>query len=207
MRIFRPSGTSPACRPATLGFTLIELMVTITLLGILISLSLPSFTTWIRNSQVRTVSEALQTGLRTAQGEAVRRNRQVVMSFTNDANPTLNPTTVANGKNWSIQTVASPFINNNVTEFVRAGVLTDVASGVSITGAPKAICFNADGRLMAPTGSAATADCVGTPAAFQVLHPASDRKLNVTVAVGGQVRMCDPQRPALSTASPDGCLP
>ena len=205
MRIFRPSGTSPACRPATLGFTLIELMVTITLLGILISLSLPSFTTWIRNSQVRTVSEALQTGLRTAQAESVRRNRQVVMSFTNDANPTLNPTTVANGKNWSIQTVASPFINNNVTEFVRAGVLTDVASGVSITGAPKAICFNADGRLMAPTGSAATADCAGTPAAFQVLHPASDRTLNVTVAVGGQVRMCDPKRPALSTTSPDGC--
>lgn len=205
MRIFRPSGTSPACRPATLGFTLIELMVTITLLGILISLSLPSFTTWIRNSQVRTVSEALQTGLRTAQAEAVRRNRQVVMSFTNDANPTLNPITVANGKNWSIQTVASPFINNNVTEFVRAGLLTDVASGVSITGAPKAICFNADGRLMAPTGSAATADCAGTPAAFQVSQTASDRPLNVTVAVGGQVRMCDPKRPALSATSPDGC--
>ena len=190
---------------AARGFTLIELMVTITLLGILISLSLPSFTTWIRNSQVRTVSEALQTGLRTAQAEAVRRNRQVVMSFTNDANPTLNPITVANGKNWSIQTVASPFINNNVTEFVRAGLLTDVASGVSITGAPKAICFNADGRLMAPTGSAATADCAGTPAAFQVSQTASDRPLNVTVAVGGQVRMCDPKRPALSTTSPDGC--
>ena len=190
---------------AARGFTLIELMVTITLLGILISLSLPSFTTWIRNSQVRTVSEALQTGLRTAQAEAVRRNRQVVMSFTNDANPTLNPITVANGKNWSIQTVASPFINNNVTEFVRAGLLTDVASGVSITGAPKAICFNADGRLMAPTGSAATADCAGTPAAFQVSQTASDRPLNVTVAVGGQVRMCDPKRPALSATSPDGC--
>ena len=207
MNVTRHGRPTAARAAAARGFTLIELMVTITLLGILISLSLPSFTTWIRNSQVRTVSEALQTGLRTAQAESVRRNRQVVMSFTNDANPTLNPTTVANGKNWSIQTVASPFINNNVTEFVRAGVLTDVASGVSITGAPKAICFNADGRLMAPTGSAATADCVGTPAAFQVLHPASDRKLNVTVAVGGQVRMCDPQRPALSTASPDGCLP
>ena len=194
-----------ACGPVASGFTLIELMVTITLLGILVSLSLPSFITWIRNAQVRTVSEALQTGVRTAQAEAVRRNRQVVMTFTNDANPILNPTAVANGNNWSIQTVASPFINNNVAEFVRSGVLTDVASGVSIFGAPKAICFNANGRLMAPTGSAATANCIGTPATFQVAQTASDRPLTVTVAVGGQVRMCDPKRPALSSTSPDGC--
>ena len=205
MNTTRHGKSTFASGPVASGFTLIELMVTITLLGILISLSLPSFITWIHNSQVRTVAEALQAGLRTAQAEAVRRNRQVVMTFTNDANPTLNPTAVANGKNWSIQTVASPFINNNVAEFVRAGVLTDVASGVGITGAPKAICFNANGRLMAPTGSAATADCVGTPAAFQVTQTASDRPLNVTVAVGGQVRMCDPNRPALSSTSPDGC--
>jgi type IV fimbrial biogenesis protein FimT len=192
-------------RQGARGFTLIELIVTITLLGILIALGLPSFTTWTHNSQVRSVAESLQTGVRLAQAEAVRRNRQVVMAFTNDANPTLNPTAVANGRNWAIQTVASPFVNGNLAEFIRSGVLTDVASGVSISGAPKAICFNANGRLMGPTAAAATADCVSTAATFQVSQSGSDRPLNVTVAIGGQVRMCDPNRPALSTSSPDGC--
>lgn len=187
------------------GFTLLELLVTITLLGILVTLSLPSFTTWIRNTQVRSVAEALQSGVRTAQAEAVRRNRQVIMSFTNDTNPALNPTLAANGKNWSLQTVASPFVNNNAAEFITAGVLGDVASGVAISGAPTVICFNADGRLMGPTGSAATASCVRTPATMQVSQSSSDRPLNVTLSVGGQVRMCDPKRPARSTTSPDGC--
>ena len=194
------------------GFTLIELLVTMVLLGMLTTLALPSFTTWIQNTRVRSVAEALQNGVRTAQAEAVRRNRPVVMTFTNDANPMLDPNAAVSGKNWSMQTVASPFINNNVAEFIRSGVLTDVASGVSIggvvTGASTpvdAVCFNANGRLMASTGTAATANCLGSPMTFAIAQSSSDRPLRVTVSVGGQVRMCDPNRPALSSTSPDGC--
>ena len=60
------------------GFTLVELMVTISLLAILLALAAPSFSTWIRNAQVRTVSDSLQNGIRLAQAEAIRRHRQVV---------------------------------------------------------------------------------------------------------------------------------
>jgi type IV fimbrial biogenesis protein FimT len=176
--------------------------------------ALPSFTEWIRNTQVRSIAEALQNGIRLAQTEAVRRNQDVVMSFTNDSNPTLNPTAVAGGRSWAIQTVAKTYINNNVAEFIRAGVFADMASGVGISGVVTgtatpvlAICFNASGRLLGPTPSSATADCVANPVTFQVSQSGSDRPLNVTVAVGGQVRMCDPNRPALSATSPDGCPP
>ena len=200
-------------RPAVAsGFTLIELIVTITLLGILVALGLPTFTAWIRNSQVRTVAEALQNGLRTAQTEAVRRNQDVVMSFTNDANPQLNPNMVANGRNWSLQTVGSAFVGDGAAEFIKSGVLADVASGVTITISPLstdgAICFNSSGRLAtntAPTGLPSTATCTGTAKTFNIAQTNADRPLRVTVAVGGQVRMCDPQRPALSSTSPDGC--
>jgi type IV fimbrial biogenesis protein FimT len=194
------------------GFTLIELVVAITLLGILIGLGFPSLSLWIHNTQVRSVAEALQNGLRTAQAEAVRRNRLVVMTFTNDGSPTLNPTAVAGGVNWSIQTVASPWINNNVAEFLGAGSFASVASGVTITGAASypAICFNANGRLVAqPSASTAPANCaIGSPlTSFSVamVPSASNRPLNVTVAVGGQVRICDPNLPALSSTSAQGC--
>ena len=204
--------TARLARRAAHGFTLIELMVTLTLVGLLFALGLPSFTTWIRNSQVRSVAEALQDGVRIAQTEAVRRNQAVVMSFTNDANPGLNPGTVVGGKNWAVQTVASAFVNDGASEFIRAGVLTDVASSVAVASTPAigAICFNANGRLVAnltPAAAPSTAECTAARAEFNVFHPGSDRALRVIVQLGGQVRMCDPKRPALSAATPDGCPP
>jgi len=189
------------------GFTLIELMVTITLIAILVMLAVPAFSTWIHNTQVRTIAESLQNGVRLAQSEALRRNQQVVMSFTNDTNPNLNPTAVVGGKNWSIQTVPSPYINSNVAEFLGAGILAGVASGVGITGPSAAICFNANGRLLTSAGtSTATTNCAAAGAlTFNVSQANSDRPLNVVVQLGGQVRMCDPHLPALSTTSPQGC--
>ena len=179
-------------RPGVRGFTLVELVVAITLLGLLIALGLPSFTAMIRNSQVRTVAEGLQNGVRLAQAEAVRRNRQVMFSLTN-AQPALNAASAANGKNWSMQTVGQ---FGEAAEFIQGGALADVASAVAITG-PASICFNSNGRLVTACNAGATA--------FDLSQASSDRPLRVTVALAGQVRMCDPNRPALSASAPDGC--
>jgi type IV fimbrial biogenesis protein FimT len=200
------SSSSRRCATAKRGFTLIELMVTISLLSILILLSLPSFTAWIRNSQIRTVAEALQGGLRTAQAEALRRNRQLVLSFTN-ATPALNATAVANGKNWSLQTVQS--LDDAGPEFLQGGALADVASAVPITSGVSAVCFNASGRLSNPASGTGVpgASCAVALTTFDigVGMPGADRPLRVVLQLGGQVRMCDPNRPPLSATSPDGC--
>lgn len=191
---------------AASGFTLIELMVTIALLSLLMSLALPSFNRWIRNTQVRTVAEALQNGVRVAQAEAVRRNRQVVFSFTN-AQPALGAAAVANGKSWSIQTVAQ--FSDTAGEFIQGGAFADVASGVLISGGPVAICFNSNGRLVAKDSDTKTgvpgATCDINGVKYDVSTSGSDRALRVTVAFRGQVRLCDPKR-ALSDF-PDGCPP
>lgn len=201
-----------APRRGPCGFTLIELMVTLSLVGVLFVLGLPSFTTWIRNSQVRSVAEALQDGLRVAQTEAVRRNHSVLLSFTNDANPVKNPNTAAGGRNWVTQTVSSPFVDDGVSEFIRSGVLSEVASGVAVASDPviNAVCFDANGRITkndTPAAAPSTAACVAQRAVFNVSHAGSDRALRIIVQIGGQVRMCDPKRPALSAAAPDGCPP
>jgi type IV fimbrial biogenesis protein FimT len=196
----RPGVAAPAAR----GFTLIELMVAIALLGILLVLAFPSFTSWIRNSQIRTVTEALQGGLRTAQAEALRRNRQVVMSFTN-ATPTPSGTTaVADGKNWSLQTVAQ---FGESAEYITGGSFAGVASAVTITSGVSAVCFNASGRLVAnASGTGVTsASCAAAVTTFDVATTGADRPLRVVLQLGGQVRMCDPNRPAQSATSPDGC--
>lgn len=138
-------------RHAPAGFTLIELMVTIVLLSVLAMLAMPSFSTWINNNKVRTVSDSLQNGLRFAQAEALRRSRPVVFSLTNSPAPQTSLTAVANGSGWSINVSKSSL--DAKSAFVQAGVLSDVASGVQITG-PAAVCFNALGassRTPTPT--------------------------------------------------------
>ncbi|MBT2336433.1 GspH/FimT family pseudopilin [Variovorax paradoxus] len=185
------------------GFTLIELMVTIVLLSILTMLAMPSFTTWINNNKVRTVSDSLQNGLRFAQTEALRRSRPIVFSLTDSAAPQTSLTAVANGSNWSINVSKSSLDPNSV--FVQAGVLTDVASGVQIKG-PAAVCFNAMGRLVADTDTdvnGATCDTTKAVQTYDINLSGADRPLRVLVALGGQIRMCDPARKLAD--SPDGC--
>lgn len=194
------------------GFSLIELMTAITLLGILIAIGLPTFSTWIHNTQVRTVAESLQTGLRIAQTEALRRNRQVVLSFTNST-PAQNAAATAGGKNWSLQWVpqwADPTNDPTNPIYINGGALTDVASGVTIadhsgTGI-SAVCFSSNGRLVTNAAPGpAGASCAGASMAFDIAQATADRPLRVIVQLGGQLRLCDPNRPTLSASTPDGC--
>lgn len=196
------------------GFTLVELMIAIALLAVLMALAAPSFGAWIRNAQVRTTSETLANGMRMAQSEAVRRNRQVVFFLTN-AQPGLAATAADDGVNWVIRWIPLP--GDTVTAaapanepFVQGGALGDVATGVAITG-PAAVCFNGQGRRVAATaantgvvGAVCTLDAGVPLAAYNLTRTGASRALRVTVSLGGQVRMCDPAR-VLSADAPDGC--
>ena len=201
--------TSPSTAPrrprGERGFTLIELMVTITLLAVLLGLAAPAFSLWTRNAQVRTVSDALQTGARLAQTEAVRRNRQVAFFLTNDAACTASTAPAANGSFWAIRTV--PLTAGDAVVTVQCGNLSDRAAGVTITG-PTAICFNSMGRQTANAspgvGSATCALDASGVNTYDVAMTGSDRPLRVLVSLGGQVRQCDPAR-TLSATAPDGC--
>lgn len=190
------------------GFTLIELMVTLSLLALLLGLGAPAFTQWTRNAQVRTVSDTLQDGSRLAQAEAVRRNRQIVFFLTNDAACNATTAPAVNGAFWAIRTV--PLVNGDDTaETLQCGNVSDRAGGVAIAG-PTAICFNSMGRQVAnPTpgaGSAAcTLDATGV-STYDVSANGADRPLRVLVTLGGQVRRCDPSR-TLSATHTDGCPP
>jgi type IV fimbrial biogenesis protein FimT len=181
------------------GFTLIELLAVLTLFGVLFALALPAFANWVVGSQVRSTAEALQTGLRVAQAESLRRNRVVVLSF-------------ADGNHWSAQAVAQlGDTASAANRIVGGGPLAEASSGVTIASASaiavSAICFNSSGRVARPSTviDVAGATCAQAPITLLITKPHAKR-LQVTVAAGGQVRMCDPDRPPASDATPDGCV-
>jgi type IV fimbrial biogenesis protein FimT len=199
------------------GFTMIEMAVTMTIFAILVALGIPSMSTWIRNNKVRTVSDSLQTGLRLAQAESLRRSRQVVFSLTNSTTPTVTPLpAVADGLSWAIYTVPSMTDGSEAPTFIQSGVLSNASANVTVnSNGVAAICFNSVGRLVANASANVTAvtggaNCIqptaGVPPVqqFSVTTPGADRPLQVNLGLGGQIHMCDPNV-ALSAAHPEGC--
>lgn len=76
----RSRGSSPdlsACR----GFTLVELMMTVVLLGVGIALALPSYRDMVEKRQVTNGAEQLASFINTAQGVAMRTNEVVTVSW------------------------------------------------------------------------------------------------------------------------------
>ncbi len=207
----RAAPQPPARRPARLrarrsgGFTLVELMVTVVLLSLLLGLAAPNFRVWVRNAQVRTVSDALQNGMRLAQSAALQRSRQVVFLLTDDDACTNTITAAANGVNWSIRTV--PLTAGEASVVVQCGVLSDVASGVAVNG-PAAVCFNSMGRQTENTNTGVTGgNCslaVSGVSTYNITANGAERPLRVLLTLGGQARLCDPAR-TLSDSAPDGC--
>ena len=66
------------------GFTLVELMVTISVLAVLLGIGVPSFRDMIEGNRITTVTNDLVSGLQFARSEAVKRGANVTLCSTND---------------------------------------------------------------------------------------------------------------------------
>jgi type IV fimbrial biogenesis protein FimT len=61
------------------GFTIIELMITLTIVGVLISVAAPALQSFIMNNRMAGISRELLSTLQTARTEATKRQRNVVV--------------------------------------------------------------------------------------------------------------------------------
>ena len=186
------------------GMSLIELMIGIVVLGILLALGAPTFSRWTQSSQIRNSAEAIHNGLMLARAEAVRRNTTVRFQFvtTTTSACALSDT----GANWVVS-LDSPAgacdaapSDNVAPRIVQVRSAAEGSRNAAVNaGGVSLITFNGTGQA---TG--------GAPAAINVTNPTGGacapggpmRCMRVTVATGGQIRMCDPAR---ATDDPQGC--
>jgi len=80
----RPRPTRPRT-PRSPGYTLIEMLVVIAIVGILAAMAVPMFDSFIARTQVNDQISTLASSLRQARSEALKRNIQVTLCPSDDA--------------------------------------------------------------------------------------------------------------------------
>jgi type IV fimbrial biogenesis protein FimT len=191
------------------GFTLVELMVTLAILGVAFSLALPSFNIWIQNTRIRTTAEAISAGLRLAKSEAVGRNRGVRFQLTDTL--TSSCALSATGSNWVIDLIdaSSDSVASNcdkaISDTIAPSILhkrpqAEGGGNVSVSSSVSSSIFNGLGRA----DTAMTIEIRDTNANTNCLATAGGKFtcLRVLLSTTGQIRMCNP---AVSSPNPQAC--
>lgn len=129
---------------AACGFTLPELLIVVVVLGVLLTLGVPSFTSFIRNQRVKTASFDLLASLTLARSEAIVKNAAV----------TLTPAGGAWTNGWTISYVDG----GGSTVTLRS---QEAVPGITING-PTSVVYRGSGRINA--ASAAQFELTGTNA-------------------------------------------
>ena len=176
------------------GFNLIEVMVTLTVLAVLITLGAPSFAEWMQSQRIRAAAEAMVNGMQVARAEAIRQNLPIVFG--------LEPPTTA----WTVcpasvspcdsTTPAPPAANSFIQNKSAAEgsspntrIAQTPADVILVTFSPlgSVLNNNADGTL-----PISQIDVFQDDPARCSVNGGTMRCLRVVVTPGGSIRMCDP---------------
>jgi len=148
------------------GFTLVELVIVIAILGIVASIAVPSFMTMIRNSEARAAAESILSGLQKARADAVSRNKRVEFIAATDTS-------------WNVQLL------DGTTLYSRSSAEASPTTSAALGGGATTATFNSFGRLVN------NADTTNSLTSVDVSATDGSKTLRIVVGLGGSVRMCD----------------
>jgi type IV fimbrial biogenesis protein FimT len=167
-----------------LGFSLVELMITVALIGILTAIAIPSYREWIQNTRIRTTAESIQNGLQNAKAQALRKNARVIFTLANDASWTIGCVTAVAADNdgdglpdcpAQIESASKAEASNDISISTDSGNMDVTFTNLGIR----------DPSLAGVEFNRILVDMTSMPAA-------DSRNLDIMVGAGGNIKMCDP---------------
>lgn len=194
------------------GLTLIELLVAMSILGLLMVMAAPGLSQWLANARLRATADALAASLQAAKGEAVARNARVRFQLTDTLGDDCSINT--RGPHWIVNLdpdasadAVEGRCDAELSETVAPRILSrhhgrEGGSSTVIEASTGTLVFNGLGRLTpVPAGdigfevrTADESDCVANGGGRTCLR--------VLVSAMGQVRTCNP---AIAAPHPGAC--
>lgn len=205
------------------GLSLIELIVSVSIVAVLMALGIPNFITWSQNSQIRNVAESIQNGLQTARTEALRRNTMVRFQLTTTADNTCaistGPaswvvnlgTSTTNDPTGKCGTAIAPTVTEYVTadapyilQRFSASATPNVVVASNGAAGNWLVVFGPLGQVVFPTNATPLTQWdISNPtggACAAVSGPMNC--MSIRVSSSGRIRMCNPN---LAAGTPQGC--
>lgn len=181
------------------GFTLIELMVTISIAAILLMVAAPSFVAMQRNSELTAAANSLVAGINAARGEAMKRGVNAVVV----------PTDAANWRNgWTVFVDTSTARNGTLdASDIVVQQQPALASYFNVTGSGTATGTTAPYMMFDPSGYAKTkaggfGELTLSIVRNDLTGTAQDEQTRrVIVARTGRPRACKPSTDTTCTTS------
>jgi type IV fimbrial biogenesis protein FimT len=185
------------------GFTIVELLVGLTVLAVLIGLGAPAMSSYLQTSKMQSVAASYYAGVQLARAEAIRRNTRVEFVLTDTPMSTAD---IANalapsvsGRNWVVRAASGPggFASAVETKAGAEGEGSPGAMAIAVAGSASAPAVF-DGRIPF-NGFGATADGaryqldITRPGGGTCVHLGGNvRCRRILVAPGGSITSCDP---------------
>ena len=174
---------------AAMGFTLIELMVTLTLGAVLMFVAAPSFVTFQRNSELTSFTNSMVSAINSTRGEAMKRGRYAMLTPTDDTNwnsgwkafVSFNATTRAYDSTQDLIVM---------TRDATPSYLSIAANGSALD-SPPYIMFDASGYSKKKDGSPGNLTFKVVRNDVATSEENSETRL-VIISVTGRVRVCKP---------------
>src|ERR1035437_6160157 len=180
------------------GFTLVEILITLTVLSILLMGVVGMASSFVINAKLRSTVDEFKTGLSTAKIEAIKRNASIIFTPNSDGG-------------WEIA-IASSFTTSGSIEKLQSKAMSSSnltvtavdGAGTTLTTATSKFRFTGSGRPSSDTSTE-----VPTPPQYPITFKftatgktcGSDSGitcLNVTLTSGGQLKTCNPEAASTS---------
>ena len=187
------SARPPFSRPARLGgFTLMEMMMSVVILGVLMAFAVPGFQSMVRSSQLTSSANEMLTAFQLARSEALRRGQRVVLCRSSNPEATSPSCATATTGAWAgwimfVDTDSDRVLDTNeaLLRVHDNDPVFQMSVSSNISGNANAIVFRPDGLARASNGALLSARvrlCVP-----ETIPATNIRDLAITV--GGRTRV------------------